>query len=142
MKNKIQKSVLGGIVGTGVMTLIMFIAPMTGMPKMSPPEMLSGMLGLPIIAGWMMHFMIGILFAFSYVFVISGYLKKINSKMVNGALFGLIVFLFAQVMMFLMKSIMGGMASPEGSMALMMIGSIMGHLVYGIVTVLLVKSKS
>lgn len=142
MKNKIQKSILGGIVGTGVMSLIMFIAPLMGMPKMSPPEMLSNMLGLPFILGWIMHFMIGITFALSYVFIISGYLKKISSKMVNGALFGLIIFLFAQVMMLLMNGIMGGMASPEGSMVLMMIGSIMGHIVYGIVTVILIKVKS
>ena len=142
MKNKIQKSVLGGIVGTAVMSLIMFIAPMMGMPKMDPPEMLSNMLGIPVILGWMMHFMIGISFAFSYVFVISGYLKKINSKVINGALFGLIIFLFAQIMMFLMKNMMGGMASPEGSMALMMMGSILGHIVYGVVTVILIKVKS
>lgn len=142
MKNKIQKSVLGGIIGTAIMTLIMFVAPIMGMPKMSPPAMLSGMLGVPIIVGWIMHFMIGITFALSYVFVISSYLKRISSKMINGALFGIIIFLFAQIMMFLMKSIMGGMNTTEGSMALMMIGSIMGHIVYGVVTVILVKAES
>lgn len=142
MKTKIQKSVLGGLVGTAVMTLIMFIAPMMGMPKMNPAEMLSGMLGVPTFLGWIMHFMIGIVFAASYVFIISELLKKVNSKVINGALFGLIVFVFAQIMMMMMKSLMGGMASPEGNMALMMIGSIMGHLVYGVVTVALVKVKS
>ncbi len=141
MKTKIQKSVIGGLLGTAVMTLIMFIGPMMGMPKMNPAEMLSGMLGLPILIGWIMHFMIGILFAFSYVFVLSKILKSINNQIINGVLFGLIVFLFAQIMMFLMKSMMGGMSTPEGSMVLMMIGSVMGHLVYGLVTVFFIKGK-
>jgi uncharacterized membrane protein YagU involved in acid resistance len=142
MKTKIQKSVIGGIAGTAVMTLIMFIAPMMGMPKMNPATMLSGMLGVSVFVGWIMHFMIGIVFALSYVFIFSGLLKKITTDVINGALFGLIIFVFAQIMMMLMKIIMGGMPSPEGSMTLMMIGSIMGHIVYGIVTVLIVRVRA
>lgn len=36
MSNKIQKSVLAGIIGTVVMTAVMMISQMMGMPKMSP----------------------------------------------------------------------------------------------------------
>jgi hypothetical protein len=42
-------------------------------------------------------------------------------------------------MMVLMSAMMGGMASPEGSMAMIMIGSIIGHIVFGIVVSLLVS---
>ncbi|MCD4696774.1 MAG: hypothetical protein K8S16_11095 [Bacteroidales bacterium] len=141
MKTKIQQSVIGGIVGTAVMTMIMFVAPIMGMPRMNPAEMLSGMMGFPIIIGWFMHFMIGVIFALGYVLFFNKLLKKINSKVLKGAIFGFSVFIFAQVMMAMMEAIMGGMPSPEGNMLLMAIGSITGHLVYGIVTVLFLRLK-
>ena len=141
MKTKIQKSVIGGIIGTAVMTMIMFLAPIMGLPKMNPAEMLSGMMGFPIIIGWFMHFMIGVIFALGYVLFFNNLLKKINSKILKGAIFGFTVFIFAQVMMAMMEAIMGGMPSPEGNMLLMFIGSIMGHIVYGIATIIFIGLK-
>ncbi|MBG0780957.1 MAG: hypothetical protein H0S84_01675 [Bacteroidales bacterium] len=43
------------------MTLIMMVGPMMGMPKMNPATMLSMMMGFPLIVGWIMHFMIGLI---------------------------------------------------------------------------------
>ena len=139
MKSQIQKSVLGGLLGTAAMTLIIFMAPMMGMPKMNPAEMLAGMMGVPIVMGWLMHFMTGIVFALAYVFIIKDLLKKINSKVAKGAIFGFAVFVFAQIMMRIMGAMMGGMPTPEGNMMLMAIGSIIGHLLYGVVTAIVVK---
>jgi len=141
MKTKIQQAVLGGIVATAVMTMVMFVAPLMGMPKMNPAAMLAGMMGFPIIIGWVMHFMVGVIFALAYVFLFSGIFAKISSKIVKGALFGLVVFLFAQVMMAVIGAVMGGMPSPEGSMTLVILGSMMGHIVYGIVVALFVPNK-
>ncbi|WP_339657589.1 DUF6789 family protein [Flavobacterium frigidarium] len=78
MSNKIQKSVLAGIIGTVVMTVVMMISQMMGMPKMSPPEMVSGMMGMPIFVGWMMHFVIGIVFALIYTFFVASKIKADN----------------------------------------------------------------
>ena len=61
MNKKIILSVFGGIIGTTFMTIVMMLAPMMGMPKMSPPNMLADMLGMPVFVGWIMHFMIGII---------------------------------------------------------------------------------
>lgn len=139
MKSKIQQSVVGGIIGTAVMTMVMFVAPLMGMPKMNPAAMLSGMMGLPIAIGWMMHFVIGIVFGLGYVFVFEKLVRKIKSKVLKGAIFGVAVFIFAQVMMQIMGAIMGGMPTPQGSMLMMAIGSIIGHILYGVVTVLFIK---
>ena len=49
------------------------------------------------------------------------------------------VFVFAQIMMLAMGAMFKSMPSPEGSMALMMLGSVIGHIVYGVVTVLFIK---
>jgi len=65
---KIQKALLGGITGTAAMSLFMMIAPFMGIPKMNPAQMLSSIIGFPILVGWVMHFMIGVTFAMAYVF--------------------------------------------------------------------------
>ena len=140
MKSKIQQSVVGGIIGTAVMTMVMFVTPLMGMPKMNPAAMLSAIMGMPIVIGWIMHFMIGVVFGIGYVFVFEKWVRKINSRLLKGAIFGFAVFIFAQVMMAVMGAIMGGMPSPEGNMLLIMMGSIIGHVVYGIVTVQFIKN--
>jgi len=139
MKSKIQQSIIGGIIGTAAMTMVMFIGPMMGMPKMNPAEMLSGMMGLPLMMGWLMHFMIGIVFAFGYILLLKNLFININKKVLKGTIFGFAVFVFAQIMMAVMGAIMGDMPTPQGNMLLMAIGSIVGHIVYGIVVVLFVK---
>lgn len=129
MNNKIQKSIFAGIIGTAIMTMVMFIAPMMGMPKMSPPDMLAGMLGVPSIAGWVMHFMIGIIFALAYTYLFAPKVK-IGNLFVKGAVFGFVVFIFAQIMLAIMGAMLP-MPEMEGSMILVMIGSIIGHIIYG-----------
>ena len=132
---------IGGIIGTAVMTVVMMIAPMMGMPKMNPPQMLSMMMGFPIIVGWIVHFMIGVIFAMAYAFLFINVVKKVNNNILKGAIFGMAVFIFAQIMMAIMGAMMGGMPPMEGSMMLIMIGSIMGHVIFGIVVAMFVKEQ-
>ncbi len=141
MQTKIQQSVISGIVATIVMSLLMMLGAAMGMPKMSPPDMLAGMMKVPVAAGWVMHFMIGIIFAAGYVFFFNNWLKKISSKILRGAVYGIVAFIIAQISFPILGAIFGdaGMPQPEGSMVLLMIGSVMGHVVFGIVIALLVK---
>lgn len=130
MNNTNQKTVLAGIIGTVMMTLVTVFAPMMGMPKMSAPNMLAEMTGTSAIVGWIMHFMIGIAFAFMYTYLCI-FKWKINNVYLKGVVFGLIVFILAQVVM----AIMGAMVSMpmmEGSMFLIMAGSLIGHVIYGV----------
>jgi hypothetical protein len=129
MNNIIQKSILAGVIGTAIMTMVMFVAPMMGMPKMSPPEMLSGMLGTPVLVGWAMHFMIGVIFAFAYAYLFAPKVK-ISNLFLKGAVFGFTAFIFAQIMMAIMGA-MFPMPEMAGSIALTMIGGVMGHLIFG-----------
>lgn len=129
MNTRIQRTVLAGIIGTAIMTVVMMIAPMMGMPKMSPPTMLSGMLGMPVFVGWIMHFMIGIMFAFAYTYLCI-FKHKISNVWLKGVVFGIIAFVFAQIMMAIMGMMMP-MPKMEGSMVLMAIGSLMGHIIFG-----------
>jgi uncharacterized membrane protein YagU involved in acid resistance len=139
MKTKITQAVIGGIVATIVMSLVTFMGPYMGLPKMNPAAMLSMMMNVPVFLGWIMHFMIGIIFALMYVFLLLPLLGKVKSRILKGVIFGMAAFVFAQIAMMVMGAMFGNMPSPEGSMALMMIGSIMGHIIYGIVVALFVK---
>jgi hypothetical protein len=51
------------------MTLLMLMATMMGMPPMNIGAMLGGMLGTSDLVGWMMHFMIGVVFTAAYAFI-------------------------------------------------------------------------
>ncbi len=141
MFNKLTQAIIGGIVATAVMTIVMMIAPMMGMPKMSPPAMLSMMMGVPIVVGWLMHFMIGIIFAMAYAFFFIKVVKKVDSNILKGAIFGFVVFIFAQIAIGIMGVMMGGMPPMEGSMMLIMVGSAIGHIVFGIVAAMFVKEQ-
>ena len=140
MNTKIQQSIIAGIAGTAVMSLVMFIAPMMGIPKMNPAALLSGMMGLPVIIGWVMHFMIGIIFAGTYVYLFNTNVH-IQNKFIKGALFGFIVFVFAQLMMFIMGK-MFSMPMAQDNMLMMMFGSMIGHLVYGVIISLIVPNDA
>lgn len=142
MDNRFMQAILAGVVATAVMTIVGMIAPVMGLPKMNPAEMLSGMLGVPIALGWIMHFMVGIIFASAYVFWFNQKVR-INSKLWKGMLFGVAVFVFAQIMMALMSMVMPmPSGSEDDSMVLMMIGSLLGHIVYGVIVALMVPLQA
>jgi len=98
--------------------------------------MLSGMMGVSLMVGYLMHFMIGIIFAAVYVYFFNPKVH-IESKFLKGIVFGFAVFVFAQLMMFIIGKMMP-MPMPQDNMMLMMIGSLIGHLVFGIVVALIV----
>jgi len=138
MNNKITQALIGGIVATIAFTIVTIIAPMMGMPKMNPPEMLSVMMGVPIVVGWIIHFIIGIIFSFAYAFFFIQVVKKVSSNILKGAIFGLVVFIFAQIMLAIMDTMMP-MPPTEGSVILLVIGSFIGHIVFGIGVAMVVK---
>ena len=88
--------------------------------------------------GNVMHCMIGIIFAAVYVYLFNPKVH-IQSKFAKGALYGFVVFVFAQVMMFIIGKIMP-MPMSGDNMMLMMVGSLIGHLVFGIVVALIVPA--
>ncbi len=138
MKSKIAQTIIAGLVATAVMTAVGLMAPYMGLPKMNPAEMLSGMIGVPVIAGYVMHFMIGVIFAAAYVYFFNPKVHM-ESKFFKGIVFGFALFVFAQVMMFIIGKMMP-MPMPQDNMMLMMLGSLIGHLVFGIVVALIVPA--
>ena len=139
MSTRIQKAMIGGIAATIVMTIVMFLAPMMGMPKMNPPKMLAVTMEFPVIVGWVMHFMIGIIFALGYAYLFLPVAQNIKSKVLKGGIYGIIIFIFAQIMMQVMGIIFQSMPAPEGNMIMIIMGSVLGHIIFGIIVSLFFK---
>ena len=129
--NKELISILkGGTIATAAMTLLMLIAPMMGMPKMPIGNMLAGFMGIPVALGWIAHFMIGVVLAAGYVYFLK---DKLSGKpAIKGILFALIPFFMAQIMVMPMMGA-GFFSMNTGAPMMMVMGSLIGHVVYGAV---------
>lgn len=120
------KAVVAGLVGAVVMTAIgLWVAPMMGIPRMNPAEMLAGAMGGNALLGWLGHFMIGSILAVIYAAVAPA---LPGPPAVRGAIYGLAPWLVAMLMVMPMM----GMPAFGGAAAVAM-GSLIGHLVYGAV---------
>lgn len=133
MNPNISKSIFAGILATVAMTIIMLIAPNIGMPEMAPWKLLSGAMGVSIIVGWVLHFVMGILFAlgYSYVFALR---INIQNTWVKGVLFGIAAVVVAQIGMKILGTIFE-MPPMDGTMPMRLIAMLVGHIVFGLVTV-------
>jgi len=129
-KPNIPKAIGAGIAGTIVMTIMTMVAPMMGMPKMDIPAMLANFMGFPVVVGWFAHFMIGTVLALLYVYVFIG--KLPGAPWLKGALYGLFPWFLAQVMVNPMMGA-GVFALNTPAPIQMVMGSLIGHLVYGAV---------
>src|SRR5713101_4753554 len=128
MKPNLGRAILGGLVGTIVLTMLMYIAaPMMGIPKMDIAAMLGSMLG-----GWtmgmVMHFVNGtILFPLIYAFVLFSKLR--GSPITKGILWGATLWLVAGLVVMPMMGA-GFLGAASGGM-MAAVASLIGHLVYG-----------
>ena len=124
------KVITTGVIATAVMSVVAIMAPMMGMPKMDFGEMLgvnNPMLAMPYAAGWMIHFVIGIMLTAIYASVFLN--RLIGSYVVRGIIFAMIPFVIAQSMM---MPVMGnGFWSGGDLMSIM--GSLIGHVCFGAV---------
>ncbi len=136
MKNRInfKSVVIPGIAATAVMTILTSMAPLMGI-KMNIPELLASTMGLPIVFGWLAHFMVGIILSIIYAgFYVP--ITKSESSLKSGAIFSIFPWLIAQVIVMPLMSTMNGMGFIAGLFSgsvILAMASLIGHLVYGLV---------
>jgi uncharacterized membrane protein YagU involved in acid resistance len=120
------RGIVGGLVGTAVMTGLMMMAPAMGLPPMNIGAMLGSVMGGSVILGWVAHFAMGTVLALVYAALFAPRLP--GPGFVRGALYGLAPWLVAQlvVMPMMGAGVFGGSFGTA-------FGSLMGHLVYGAV---------
>lgn len=128
MHPNFRTAAVGGFAGTLGMTAMMyFVAPMMGL-KMDIAAMLGSLMGGNWTAGMMLHVVNGtIIFPAIYAYVL--YERLPGSPVVRGTLWGIGLWLLAQIMVMPMMG--GGLFSSAmgGMMAAM--GSLVGHVIYG-----------
>ena len=128
MHPNFSRAVAGGFVGTLAMTTMMYVvAPMMGL-HMDIAAMLGSVLGGSWAAGMMMHFVNGtLIFPAIFTFVLFGVLP--GSSILKGTLWGVGLWLMAQLVVMPMMGAGVFSANVGGMMAAM--GSLVGHLLYG-----------
>lgn len=129
MENKIITTLKSGMVATAMMTMAIFMAPYMGLPKMPVWLWLADFGQMPVIVGWVAHFMIGIILAGIYVAAFRDWLP--GHAIVKGAGYSLFPFIAAQTV--IMPLIGPGVFSVNNPSVLPMIGNLTGHLIYGMV---------
>lgn len=122
------RAVVAGLIGTLGMTIVMLMAPAMGMPPIPIGKMLAAFMHIPVALGWVMHFMIGTAIAIIYVYLFAARLP--GKPVVRGLIYSLIPWLMAQVVV---NPTMGAgvFASATSAPVLFVMGSLVGHLVYG-----------
>lgn len=129
MKPDIGKAILGGFVGTVLLTLMtQFAAPIITGQKMDIAAKLGDMTGTGRVMGMMMHFFVGsVVFALIYVFVLFRLLP--GEPWIKGLICGVIFWLGLEIAM--MPMIGGGLFSSHIGGMKVVASALLAHLVYG-----------
>jgi hypothetical protein len=141
----ILNAVIAGIGATIVFTAVLMMAPKMGMPKMDIVSLLGSMFGKPNQAlGWMMHLMMGIVFALIYAFLWANGIGA--ATWLGGLIFGAVHWLIVGMIMGMIPMMHVGiksgavqapglwMTNNGGIMAFM--GGLVGHAIFGAVVAL------
>ncbi|NIR46891.1 DUF1440 domain-containing protein, partial [candidate division KSB1 bacterium] len=137
-ENRVRRAIMTGVVATIVMTIMMYLAPVMGMPKMDIAAMLGKFVmdepaptgSTPWTVGMLIHLINGaIFFPLVYAFVFSPQLSW--QPWVKGLFFGLVLWFASQLIVMPMMGA-GAFSTETSQPGLMVIGSLFGHIVYGV----------
>jgi uncharacterized membrane protein YagU involved in acid resistance len=145
MAMNIVGAVAAGVAGTIVMSILLMLAPMMGLPKMDIVGMLAMMFTKTAntALGWILHLMMGIVFAIIYAVLWSAGVGAAGAG--SGALFGAAHWLIVGVIMGMGVALMhagvkvGTVKAPgywmaaNGNGLMAFIGGLIGHVVFGLV---------
>jgi hypothetical protein len=142
-------ALIGGLIGTVVMTLLMMVAPMMGMPAMDIPALLGSMFRVPgnKVLGLILHLMMGMIFGMIY-----GLLFSISTEnmLLLGLSIGNVHWLIVGLVLHMLPTIHAGIRSGQMSApgiymvhiggVMGFLGGLIGHVVYGLVVALVYGS--
>jgi len=133
----VGKAILAGFIATLVMTMIMYMAPLMGMPKMDVAAMLGGMLSqtmpAPMSGAWLLGMVLhvvngSVIFPLIFASVLDKHLP--GAPWGRGVVWGLILWFISQAMVMPMMG--AGLFSSQTPQPMMtVVGSLMGHIIYG-----------
>ena len=128
------RAMAAGVVGTGTMTALWLVEPSIGLPKIAVGHILSTFMSVSVAhlnvgntGGWIAHLAFGVLLALLYARFVAAHLP--GTPVARGALYGALLFVAAQLGF---MPLVGGGFFARGDIQLLA-GSLLGHLVYGVV---------
>lgn len=128
------RAMAAGVVGTGTMTALWLVEPSIGLPKIAVGHILSTFMSVSVAhlnvgntGGWIAHLAFGVLLALLYARFVAARLP--GTPVARGALYGTLLFVAAQLVF---MPLVGGGFFARGDIQLLA-GSLLGHLVYGVV---------
>lgn len=131
MRSNLARSLLGGFIGTVVLTIMMYaVAPVMTGQKMDIAAMLGGMMAHSRTLGMIVHFVLGTI-GFPLIYTLLVYRLAGGPPVVKGMIWGGILWLAAQVIVMPMAGA-GFFSSAAGGMKAA-VASLLGHLVYGMI---------
>jgi hypothetical protein len=139
----ILNAVISGIVATVVFTMILMMAPKMGMPKMDIVGLLGSMFSTKsnLALGWIMHLMMGVIFALIYAFLWSVGVGA--ATWASGLIFGAVHWLIVGMAMGMIPMMHVGIKSGavkapglymtgNGGGAMAFMGGLVGHMIFGL----------
>ena len=127
-----KRAALAGLVATAVMTALWLVEPQLGLARLAVGNILSTLLAVATAyasvgpaVGWTIHLVIGVTLALIYAAAFVGRLP--GPPITRGLLYGLLIFLLAQLVF---APLVGAGTFSRGDPPTL-IGSLIGHLVYG-----------
>ncbi len=130
----VRRAIAAGAIATGVMTALWLVEPSIGLPKIAVGQLLSTAMSVSVArwsmgpsGGWIVHLFVGIVLAVIYDAAFARWLP--GRPAVRGAIYGAMVFCVAQIAF---MPLVGAGLFSNGDVELL-IGSLLGHLVYGVV---------
>ncbi len=127
-----KRAAAAGLIGTATMTALLLVEPSIGLPKIAIGEMLSSSMSalssqtpMGPAAGWIVDVLVGVVFALIYAGALDRRLP--GTPVVRGLIFGCFVFVLAQL---IFAPLTGSGLFSNGDVVLL-IGGLLGHLVYG-----------
>ena len=129
-----KRAAAAGAIGTGVLTALWLVEPSIGLPNIAVGQILGTLMSVSVAhlsvgaaGGWAVHLGVGILLALTYARFLDARLP--GPSTLRGMLFGILVFVFAQIVF---MPLVGAGLFSRGNVQLL-VGSLFGHLVYGMV---------
>ncbi len=138
MENKISSSIIGGIAGTAVITAMMLLANALGLQGIDFGKMLADFTHTTPIIGWVMHFLMGTLLAFVYVYFFRDEFQA--PYPIRGVIYSIIPFVVTMIILFPMSVMSAG--KTIDSPGVFIIATMLAYFAYGYVMGLIAKPKS
>ena len=129
MENKISSSIIGGIAGTAVITATMLLANALGMQGIDFGKMLAEFTHTTPIIGWIMHFLMGTLLAFVYVYFFRDEFQA--PYPIRGVIYSIIPYVVTMILLFPMSVMNTG--NKIDSPGVFILATMLAYFAYGYV---------